>query len=144
MKKFLEVLMDDEGQLHMSTDFDFADEIENPPKDRAAFLREMDQLFKTTTAGMVNAMWKERKLNVSKAVRLLSMAEVLSCADPYDNAEGLWSALMFDYIPNYEAYANKLKIPFGFRPERMQRPLIWDCKDGIVSRPNIGLPNIKN
>lgn len=144
MKKFLEVLMDDDGQLHLSTDFDFPDSVKNPPKDEKAFLAEMDQLYKNTITGTVNAIWKERNLNVSKAIRFLSMAEVISCASPYENAEDLWGALMFDFIPKYEAFASKLKIPFGFRPDKIQRPLVWNCRDGLVSRPGIGLPTVKN
>lgn len=144
MRKFLEVLMDDDGQLHMSTDFEFPDSIENPPKDTKAFLAEMDQLYKKTITGMSQAIWKEHNLHVSKAIRILSMAEVISCAEPYDNAECLWGALMFDYIPKYEAFANRLKIPYGFRPDKVQRPLIWNCRDGIVSRPNVCIPPLKN
>ena len=48
MKKFLEVLMDENGQLHISTDFTFADEIENPPKDKKKHAKEMDELFRKT------------------------------------------------------------------------------------------------
>lgn len=144
MKKFLEVLVDDEGRLHMSTDFEFADEIENPPKDMVSFLQEMDQLYKMTISGMVDTVWKKRNLHISKAIRILSMAEIISCAEPYDNAECLWSAMMFDYIPHYEKFANKLKIPYGFNPSKVIRPIVWNCKDGIVARPNIVLPNLKN
>ena len=83
MKKFLEVLMDDNGELHMSTDCVFADSIENPPEDLAAYEKEMDQLHRKAIRGVVNAVWKEKKLDVSKAIRYLSMAEIITCAEPY-------------------------------------------------------------
>ena len=37
MKKFLEVLMDDNGELHFSTDVEFADSVERPVKDMKEF-----------------------------------------------------------------------------------------------------------
>lgn len=123
MRKFLEVLMDDDGALHMSTDFTFVDDIDNPPADIAQYAKEADKMHRTAIRAMVETMWKDRNLNVSKAIRYLSMAEVMACAEPYDNAEHLWSALMFDYIPYYEKFANKLKTPYGYDPTHIIRPI---------------------
>jgi len=130
MKKFLEVLMDDNGELHMSTDCVFADSIENPPEDLAAYEKEMDQLHRKAIRGVVNAVWKEKKLDVSKAIRYLSMAEIITCAEPYEGAEELWYAMMFDYLPYYERYSDRLKIPYGYNPVK-NRPIRLDLQKGI-------------
>ena len=134
MKKFLEILMDDNGELHFSTDFEFADSIENPVKDMNAHIKEADRLHRTAIRGVVNAVWKERNLHVSKAIRYLSMAEIITCAEPYDGAEQFWYAMMFDYLPMYERFSDQLKMPFGYNPAK-NRPLSWDCQKGFVSLP---------
>ena len=123
MKKFLEVLMDENGQLHISTDFTFADEIENPPKDKKKHAKEMDELFRKTISSVIEEIWGNHNLHISKAIRYLSMAEIIACAQPYDNAEELWSTLMFSYIPQYEKFADNLKKPYGFDPSRVIRPV---------------------
>ena len=125
MKKFLEVLVDDEGNLHLSTDYEFADSVENPPVDMKQYQEESDLLFRQTIRGVVNALWKERKINVSKAIRYLSMAEIISDVQPYDNVEQLWSAMMFDYIPQYEKFSAQLKTPYGFNPSKVIRPMTF-------------------
>ena len=132
MKKFLEVLMDDDGNLHLSTDFEFADSVENPPTDMKELEKENDRLSRLTMEGVINAIWKERKIHVSKAIRYLSMAEIISDAQPYDNAEHLWGAMMFDYIPCYEKYASKLKTPYGFDPSKVIRPIKFGSFPGGV------------
>lgn len=134
MKKFLEVLMDENGELHFSTDFEFADSIENPVKDMKAFEAESDRLHRKAIRGVVDAVWKNKNLNVSKAIRYLSMAEIITCAEPYEGAEHFWYAMMFDYLPRYERFSDQLKIPFGYNPTK-NRPLSWDCRKGIVSLP---------
>lgn len=135
MKKFLEVLIDDNGELHLSTDIEFADSIENPPKDMMAFEKIADQLHRKAIRGVVNAVWKEKNLNVSKAIRYLSMAEIITNAEPYEGAELLWSAMMFDYLPKYEKYSDKLKMPFGYDPVKRVRPLTLSSKQGIMPFP---------
>jgi len=123
MKKFLEVLMDDDGMLHFSTDFQFPDSVENPPKDWAKHTVEMEDLNRRAIRSLVTEAWKNRNFHPSKAIRILSMAEIIACAQPYENAEELWSVMMFDYIPHYEKYSANLKRPFGFDASQVVRPI---------------------
>lgn len=61
-----------------------------------------------------------------KAIRYLSMAEIITCAEPYEGAEQLWSSLMFEYLPHYERFSDQLK---------KTRPLSWNCRQGLISLP---------
>lgn len=135
MKKFLEVLMDDEGLLHLSTDFEFADSRDNPPSDITAHMAELDDLHKRAIRSLVNEVWKNRNQHPSKAIRILAMAEIIACAEPYDHAEQFWSTMMFDYIPGYEKLASSLKKPFGYDPSRMIRPVSGVFTGGIPPFP---------
>lgn len=144
MKKFLEVLVDDDGNLHLTTDYEFADSVENPPTDMKKLQEESDLLFRQTIRGVVNALWKERKYNVSKAIRYLSMAEIISDVQPYDNAEQLWSAMMFGYIPQYEKFSTQLKKPYGFNPSKMIRPTTFGSFPGFSVMPISGFGYNKN
>ena len=144
MKKFLEVLVDDDGNLNFSTDYVFADFVENPPADMKAHEKENDRLNRQLICGMVNAMWKERNYHVSKAIRYLSMAEIITCAEPYDNAEHFWSAMMFDYIPYYEKFSTELKKPYGFNPSKMIRPMTFGSFPGCGAMPVSGSNQINN
>ena len=76
--------------------------------------------------GIIPALWEKRETQADKAIRYLSMAEIIATAEPYDHAENLWHALMFDYIPRYEKLADRLKIPFGFDPSKVVRPIVGD------------------
>lgn len=116
--------MDDDGVLHFSTDFVFADSRDNPPRDMKAYAREQDEWNKKLIRDMVNHVWKNRDPNPSKAIRYLAMAEIITCAEPYDHAEHFWSTMMFEYIPHYERYASQLKKPFGYDPSKMIRPMV--------------------
>lgn len=144
MKKFLEVLVDDDGNLHLSTDYEFADSVENPPTDMKKHQEECDLLFRQTIRGVVNALWKERKLNVSKAIRFLSMAEIISDVQPYDNAEQLWSAMMFEYIPQYEKFSAQLKRPYGFNPSKVIHPMTFGSFPTCSVMPFSRFGNNKN
>ena len=123
MKKFLEVLVDEDGQMSFSTDFEFADSVDNPPSDLMALMAKNDDLNKKAIRGMVDQIWKKRDQHASKAIRYLAMAEIMACAEPYDHAEQFWWTMMFSYIPHYEKLANKLKRPFGYDPSKMIRPV---------------------
>lgn len=139
MKKFLEVLVDDNGEMHLSTDFKFHDSIENPVTDIEQEVKEVDATHRQTIRGVVNAMWKEHNLNISKAIRYLSMAEMLSCAEPYQQAEEFWYTMMFDHIPYYESFATGLKIPYGYDHTKMVRPITGVFPNGM-SLSDIGKP----
>ena len=144
MKKFLEVLMDDEGLLHLSTDVEFNDEIENPPTNMKEHLLQVDDLNRRTIRSMVTELWKNHNLNVSKAIRFLSMAEIIACAEPYDQTEQFWSAMMFDYIPSYEKMSSALKIPFGFDPSKMIRPITMSSAPMGMPFTPFGFGKVKN
>ena len=143
MKKFLEVLMDDDGQLHLSTDFVFADNVANPPIDMKAEKAKNDEYNKKAIRGLIDYLWRKREFHASKAIRYLAMAEIMACAEPYEHAEEFWSTMMFSYIPHYENYANKLKRPFGYDPSKMTRPLVGG---GTSMMPInwFGGPGVKN
>lgn len=139
MKKFLEVLVDDNGEMHLSTDFKFHDSIENPATDIEQEAKEVDATHRQTIRGVVNALWKEHNLDISKAIRYLSMAEMLSCAEPYQQAEEFWYTMMFDHIPYYESFATGLKIPYGYDHTKMVRPITGVFPNGL-SLSDIGKP----
>lgn len=135
MKKFLEVLMDDEGLLHLSTDFEFEDSRDNPPADVMEYMTKHDDLNRRAIRSLVTEIWKNRNPNLGKAIRCLAMAEIIACAEPYDHAEHFWSAMMFDYIPKYEKLASSLKKPFGYDPSKMIRPITGVFPNGMPPIP---------
>lgn len=135
MKKFLEVLVDDEGNYHISTDYVFLDEIENPPQDSKDVMSECDKYLRQTIKGVTEAMWRDKNNNISKAIRYLSMSEVISCAEPYDEAENFWFSMMFGFIPSYEEYSTKLKRPYGYDSSKMIRPISWVSPD-FMKKPH--------
>lgn len=139
MKKFLEVLVDDNGDLHLSTDYKFHDSVENPVTDIKLAKKEEDANHRKLIRGLVNALWKERNYNVSKAIRYLSMTEIMACAEPYQQAEEFWYTMMFDYIPYYESFATGLKIPFGYDPTIIVRPITGVFPNGLCMS-DIGKP----
>lgn len=126
MKKFLEVLVDDDGHLSFNTDWVFYDEIDNPPPSAEAAIKQNDQLNRMLIEGIIPPLWRDRNPHVGKAIRYLSMAEIISCAEPYDGAEQLWAAMMSEYIPHYEELANRLKMPYGYDPSKITRPIVMD------------------
>jgi len=140
MRKLLEALVDENGHLTLFTDFEFYDAVENPAPSETAARRQLDSISRMAIEGMVPVIWRDRNYRVSKAIRYLSQAEVITCAEPYDNAEHLWAALMFDYIPHYEKFADKLKIPYGYDPSRIIRPIIGGS--GISTMPLSGVEDL--
>ncbi|MBR5403254.1 MAG: hypothetical protein IK113_03400 [Bacteroidales bacterium] len=139
MKKFLEVLVDDNGEMLFSTDYEFADSIESPPKDIEEEAKLMDHRYRQVMRGLINTVWRDHNLNVSKAIRYLSMAEIISCAEPYETAELFWSTMMFSFIPHYEKYSSSLKKPYGFDPSNIIRPISGVFPMGL-SFSDIGKP----
>lgn len=129
MKKFLEVLMDEQGNMTLHSDFDFS-KMGEPGKEK-----EVEQLLRKSMECLIRTVWKENDQNGSKAIRILSMAEVASCADPYMQAEELWGSLMFSYLPHYEKFCEKLKKPYGFDPSLVNRPVSFvnPCVSGFMS-----------
>lgn len=114
MRKYLEVLVDDDGKFHFSTDETF-EGIANPMK--------FDKEFRHLLHDMAEFMWQNKQQKVSQAIRLISMAEMLGGAQPYEMAEEFWGMMMFHCIPDYEAFAAEIKKPFGFNSKAVTRPL---------------------
>ena len=118
MKKFLEILLDDEGQMHINTECGFV-----ASKDSVS-IEFMDKLFKSAIRAFSSKIWKDKDQEASFAIRVLSCAEILATAEPYKMAEEFWATMMFNFIPHYETYGNKLKRPFGFDPKSITKPIV--------------------
>lgn len=127
MKKFLEVLLDDNGEFLIESDFDFSRifNYDNP--------KEYDGLTRAALKAFSECIWKDRNNRPSFAIRLLSMAEIAATAEPYDMAEQFWSTMMFSYIPYYEKYCNKIKEPYGFNPNAVTRPITMGDPKGFMT-----------
>lgn len=137
MKKFLEVLVDEDGKFHFSTEEVFFTEEEfasEPHKTRAAHMKEYENKLKGLIHDMTEFMWKNKDQRFSQAVRMVAMAEILGCAQPYEHAEEFWSLMMFHTIPHFEAFAAAIKKPYGFDDRAVTRPL--------VGGPLVGGPDI--
>lgn len=137
MKKFLEVLVDEDGNFHFSTDEVFFTEEEfasEPHKTRVAHMKEYENKLKGLIHDMTEFMWKYKDQRFSQAVRMVAMAEILGCAQPYEHAEEFWSLMMFQTIPHYEAFAAAIKKTYGFDDRAVTRPL--------VGGPLVGGPDI--
>ena len=84
-------------------------------------------------------MWKDRNFTVSSAIRLLSMAEAAASDEPYKSAEEYWSTMLFDFLPHYESFFNKVKKRYGIDTVNIVRPLTFgkwpNVKDGIGLMP---------
>ena len=127
MKKFLEVLVDEDGKFHFSTDEVFTTEEEFAAEDRLAQMARMeeyDRLLRRLVHDLTEFMWKNKDQQVSQAVRSLSIAEILGCAEPYEHAEEFWSLMMFHTIPQFEHYAAAIKKRYGFDDRAVTRPYI--------------------
>jgi hypothetical protein len=116
MRKYLEVLVDDDGTFHFSTDEQFSEKL--TPQ---LFDREFRQLLHD----MTEFMWQNKEQKVSQAVRMVAMAEILGCAQPYEHAEEFWSMMMFEIIPHYEGLAGDIKRPYGFENRSVTRPRVF-------------------
>ena len=127
MKKFLEVLVDEDGKFHFSTEEVFVTEEEFAAENCRAQLGhavECDRRLRQLVHDMTDYMWRTKDQAICQAVRLVAMAEILGCAQPYERAEEFWSLMMFDTIPQLEAFAAKIKRSYGFDDRTVSRPLI--------------------
>ena len=127
MKTFLEVLVDEDGRFHFSTDESFTTEEEFAAEDtlaKAAHMNEYENMLTRLIRDMTEFMWRNRDQRVSQAVRMVAMAEILGCAQPYEHAEEFWSLMMFHTIPQFEKYAATIKRRHGFSDRTVSRPYI--------------------
>ncbi|MBO4671469.1 MAG: hypothetical protein J5640_06470 [Bacteroidales bacterium] len=127
MKKFLEVLIDDNDQLHIETEMDFSQILDPDHPERS------EGLIKAAIKAWTECIWKDRNNEPSKAVRLLSMAEIAATAEPYNMAEEFWSTMMFSYLPHYEKFCDKVKSPYGFDTKLVIRPKVFGNPGAFMS-----------
>lgn len=114
MKTLLNVQMDENGELTLVADY-------NVPDDEASALKMMEAAMRS----LIMQIWKERNTKLSRIIRLLSMAEIAACAEPYSQAEELWTTLMYSFIPHSELICNPLKEQYGFDPKGVTRPIMY-------------------
>ena len=118
MKKYLEILVDEEGNFLFSTD-------EQPLKGIDNHVKEKDLNLLKLTEALVKECWKNQNQVFNQLIRTLSMAEALSCAQPYSMVEEYWSTMMFSTIPFYEKKVAKMKIPYGYKDREVIRPKVF-------------------
>ena len=116
MKKFLEVLLDDNGEMHISAE-DLVPEMEDP-----GVKEKTDALFKAAIKALVKTIWKNQDLKASKAIRILSMAEMACDRQPYQHVDQFVFTMIDNFLPHYEKDSNYLKAPDGFRRKEMIKP----------------------
>lgn len=119
MKKFLEVLMDENGEFHFSTDMQF------PPENCSAKeLKEIEKLQKSIIRCFTEHSWKTKDPTACKAIRMLSIAEIMADSQPYQAVEFLWSAMMLnDFIKENEKWVAEIKKKYGFDNKGIIRPM---------------------
>ena len=141
MKKFLEVLVDEDGTFHFSTDETFVTEEEFASENRYAqrmHMEECDARLKQMVRDLTGYMWRTQDQYIPQAIRVVSMAEILGCAQPYERAEEFWDLMMFNTIPQLEEFAADIKRKYGFDNRRVTRPVVGGSMFGnpdILSFP---------
>ena len=116
--KLLEVSVNENGQIGIeSMNEDYLEKILSK-----ATKEKKEELFRSLLVEMTDKIWKDRKTGISRVIRLLSMAEMCTCAQPYSQAEEFWSTMMFSFIPHYEKFSSSLKQKYGFKPGDVVRP----------------------
>ena len=120
MKKFLEVLIDDAGEMHLSSDCHFVKTTELAKRSEVSNL-----LDKAAIKSLIKELWAKKDPEVSFAIRVMSTAEMLANPDPYGQAEEFWFYMMHDFIPMMEKYAERLKVEYGFDPSSVKKPVIF-------------------
>lgn len=110
MKKVLEVIIDDDGKMKFSSEYNLG-------------LTKDD--YKLAIEGLVECLWKDKNEDIYPIIRVLGMAEMMSTAQPYSLVESFWSTMMFSFIPRMEKFATELKSKYGFKDEEVTRPMRW-------------------
>lgn len=130
METLLEVFINDDGNLDLrSGNEQFLNE-----NIQFNDLKKSERFFRKVLSLMVDRMWREKNTCISKVIRLLSMAEMCACAEPYMQAEEFWSTMMFNFIPQHEKYADSLKVKYGYDPDSKQRPITMGDMSGFAKK----------
>ena len=127
MKKFLEVLVDEDGKFHFSTEETFVTEEELASMDRSAQVTQMkdcDARIRQMVHDLTEYMWRTKDQGIPQAIRVVAIAEILGGAQPYESAEMFWDLMMFHTIPELEDFAAAIKKQYGFDDRLVRRPLI--------------------
>ena len=120
MKKFLEVLMDDDGTMHIKAE----DPVPDPREPDVE--KKYDQMHKAAIKAMTENIWKKHDLRASMAIRVLSMADMACDCQPYEHLNHFFFMMLESFLPHYENYCNKLKAPYGFKAKEMVKPFTCD------------------
>ena len=121
MKKILEVLMSDDGSVTINHDGDLGVKAE----DLLGGETHAENLIETLMDAFINKRWKDSDKELGNIIRILGMAEAMSCQQPYDVVENFWTGMMFSFIPRKEKYASSQKAQFGFDDSKVTRPRTW-------------------
>ena len=121
MKQLLEVILNDDNTLAIKC----CDEKTIKQRLNLKNPKRFDSFLKELTSTIIKKIWGEKNFSLSKIIRVLSMAEVSACAEPYAQAEEFWSTMMFDYIPQTEKFYNSLKKQYGDYHGAKQRPITF-------------------
>ena len=117
MKNYLSVEVDENGMFHLTTDLpqDHYEQYRlHPERGEEELVRLMDSF--------IHCFWGENNPLYMQIIRFIFMAGATACAEPYCEAEEMWSTLMFSFIPDHEKHAAKLKRRYGFDDRNITRP----------------------
>ena len=127
MKKFLEVLVDEDGRFHFSTEESFVTEEEFASENRqaqATHMKECDARLRQMVHDLTEYMWRTKDQGIPQAIRVIAIAEILGGAQPYESAEMFWDLMMFHTIPELEEFAAAIKKRYGFDDRAVNRPVV--------------------
>ncbi|MCR4910087.1 MAG: hypothetical protein K5909_02265 [Bacteroidales bacterium] len=118
MKQLLELVIQDDGTLDLKChNEELADKVlSKKPK---VYKKQMKNMI----SKMVKIMWGDKNTGMSKLIRFLSMTEMCACAEPYSQAEELWSTMMFSLIPLLEDYLKQEKQKYANYSGAKQKPI---------------------
>jgi len=119
MKQLLEVILNDDNTLAIKC----CDEKTIGKRLNLKDPKHFDSFLKNATSALIQKIWGEKNTSLSKIIRLLSIAEISACAEPYSQAEEFWSMMMLDYIPRTEKHYTSLKKQYGSYRGVKQRPI---------------------
>ena len=136
MKKILEVVLDDDGKMKFKSEYQYfirEEELNCSPRMQKQVIKKMDEIFMTAIEGFVDCLWKDNNHEIYPIVRVLSMAEMMSCVQPYQQAEDFWNNMMFHFIPRMEGFATKLKKKYGYDDSEVVRPMVFGDPSAFTS-----------
>lgn len=109
-KKMLEVLIDENGKIRFSSEFNPLEGIKvNNPSDSRKFLSIMDEMVESLF------MTCRKDTSIKQIIKALSIADISSDIQPYECIEQLWSTMMFDFLPEEEKKYRRFKEKHGVK-----------------------------